>query len=104
MKERKTYYRRKEGKIIAEGKMNNKTIFLFTVPGVVNLAESSLFTEEKKTKIMEKINRLDIRAAKVMKKASEVRITNVIGSSEKDDELDLDDEINELVGRTDNIS
>ena len=50
MKERKTYYRRKEGKIIAEGKMNNKTIFLFTVPGVAELAESSLFKEEKKVK------------------------------------------------------
>ncbi len=99
MKERKTYYRRKEGKIIAEGKMNNKTIFLFTVPGVANLVESSLFAPEKKAKIMEKINRLDIRTKKALKKVAEVRITNVIGSSEKDDELDLDDEINELAGR-----
>ena len=46
---RKVYYRRKEGKIIAEGKMNNKTIFLFTVPEVSKLAESSLFAEEKKS-------------------------------------------------------
>jgi len=69
---------------------------------VVNLAESSLFTPEKKDKIMEKINRLDVRTQKVIKKAAEVRITNVIGSSEKDedlDDLDLDDELNELVGR-----
>ena len=96
MKERKTYYRRKERKIIAEGKMNNKTIFLFTLPPPDELAKSSLFTEEKRAKIIEKINRLDIRQPKASKSNQEVRITDIIGSSEKDD---LDEEIEELVGR-----
>ena len=99
MKERKTYYRRKEGKIIAEGKMNNKTIFLFTVPGVAELVKSSLFTEEKKTKIMEKINRLDMRTPKMVKEIPEVRTTIIKRSSEKDDKLDIDEEISELAGR-----
>jgi len=99
MKERKTYYRRKEGKIIAEGKMNNKTIFLFTVPGVAELAESSLFKEEKKVKIMEKISRLDIRQPKEPKANKKVRITGIICNPEQDDEFDPDDEINELVNR-----
>ncbi|GAH45798.1 unnamed protein product [marine sediment metagenome] len=61
MRERKTYWRRKEHKIIAEGKQNNKTIFLFTLPTPETVAKSSLFTEEKQVRIMEKIHRLDYR-------------------------------------------
>ena len=95
MKERKTYYRRKEGKIIAEGKMNNKTIFLFTVPGVAELVNSSLFTKEKQAKIMEKINRLDIRQPKGNKPNQEVRTTDIRSSFEKDDKFNPDEEIEE---------
>lgn len=85
MIERKTYYRRKEGKIIAEGKRNNKTIFLFTLPPVEKVAKSSLFTEEKIAKIMEKINRLDYRNEQPPKANQEVRTINIVGKFGKDD-------------------
>lgn len=91
--QRKIYYRRKEGKIIAEGKRNNKTIFLFTLPPPDEVAKSSLFAEEKKAKILEKISRLDIKQPKGPKPKQEVRTIDVVGTSE------LDDEIDELVGR-----
>lgn len=60
MKKRKIYYRRKQGKIIAEGKRKNKTIYLFTIPEPEILIKSSLFTQEKREKLMEIISRLDI--------------------------------------------
>jgi len=96
MKQRKTYYRRKQGKIIAEGKRNNKTIFLFTLPPPDELAKSSLFTEEKRAKILEKINRLDIKQPKESNKVSKVRTIDVVGSFERDDKFNPEEEINEL--------
>lgn len=104
MKQRKTYYRRKEGKIIAEGKMNNKTIFLFTLPSPEELAKSSLFTEEKRVRILEKISRLDIRQLKVPKVSSGVRTIDVIGSSEEDDDpVDVDEEIEDFKSRMEDV-
>lgn len=85
MKKRKIYYRRKQGKIIAEGKIKNKTIFLFTLPEPEKLVKSSLFTQEKRVKIMEKINRLDKVESKKRKVGSEVRTTAIMGNSQKDD-------------------
>ena len=69
MKERAIYYRRKEGKIIAEGKENGKTIYLFTIPSWRKLLESSLFDIEKRKKILEKIYRLDYKTQKGVKQA-----------------------------------
>ena len=79
MKPRQVYWRRKEGKIIAEGKIKNKTIYLFQLPDPekfirrlcdINLGrpkyknKSSFLTKEKLLKIIEKINRLDLRPQK----------------------------------------
>jgi len=64
MKQRKTYWRRKKGKIIAEGQRNKKTVYLFQLPNPEIVAKSSLFTGEKQAKIAEKINRLDYRQNK----------------------------------------
>ncbi len=64
MKQRKIYYSRKAGKIVCEGKRNNKTIYLFTIPYPEKLLESSLFAKEKVLKIMEKISRLDFKKNK----------------------------------------
>ena len=102
MKQRKIYYRRKDGKIVAEGKMNNKTIFLFTLPEPEEVLKSSFFSQEKRAKIMEKISRLDYKPEKKSKKTSEVRIIELMSNSEKDedeDDFSVDDEINDLVGK-----
>lgn len=79
MKPRQIYWRRKEGKIIAEGKIKNKTIYLFQLPDPekfirrlydLNLGnpkytkKSSFLTKEKLDKIIEKINRLDYKPQK----------------------------------------
>lgn len=56
------YWRRKEGKIIAEGKIKNKTIYLFQLPDPEIVAKSSFFTREKQAKILEKISRLDYKS------------------------------------------
>lgn len=64
MKKRKTYWSRKNKKIIAEGIRNGKTIYLFTLPEVEVVAKSLLFKVEKQAKILEKINRLDYKAEK----------------------------------------
>ena len=94
MKERKTYYRRKAGKFVAEGKSKGKTIFLFTVPDIEELAKSSLFEEEKRAKIMAKIQSLDYRDKKSNKANEKVRTINLVGSQEKDDDsFDPDEEI-----------
>jgi len=64
MKQRKIYWRRKSNKIIAEGQQNKKTIYLFQLPAPEIVVKSSLFTEEKKAKIMQKISRLDYKQNK----------------------------------------
>ena len=102
MKQRKIYYRRKGGKIVAEGKMNNKTIFLFKIPKTEEVLKSPFFSQEKRAKIMEKISRLDYKTEKVKKEPQEVRIIEIMSSSENGDEEDdfsVDDEINDLVGK-----
>jgi len=100
MKQRNLYYRRKGNKIIVEGKMNKKTIFLFTLPEPSKLLNASFLTEEKIAKINEKIKRLDYRSEKKTKEASKVRTTDIIRTSEKDDNaIDVNEEINELQGR-----
>ncbi len=88
MKQRKAYYSRKAGKIVAEGKRNNKTIYLFTIPSIPNILKSSLFTEEKKTKIMEKYQSLDIIQDKPPKQSEKVRSINNMRTQENDDKLD----------------
>jgi len=98
MKTRKIYWRRKEGKIIAEGKRNNKTIFLFTLPEPEIVAKSSLFEYEKQAKILEKISRLDYKEDNNKKQHQEVRPIKIIGSFQKDD---LDEEIDDVLGRVD---
>jgi len=65
MKQRKIYWRRKGKTIIAEGKRKNKTIFLFTLPDIEKVAKSSIFDEEKKTKILKKIQTIDYKDKKV---------------------------------------
>ena len=67
-KQRKIYWRKKLGKIVAEGKRRNKTIYLFTLPEINKVANSSIFTEEKKTKILKKIQTLDYRLPYLVKR------------------------------------
>lgn len=64
MKERNCYYRRKGKKFIAEGQRNKKTIYLFTIPPIEKLLNSSLFTKEKRAEIEQKILRLDYKPKK----------------------------------------
>ncbi len=99
MKQRKAYYSRKAGKIVAEGKRNNKTIYLFTIPSIAALLKSSLFTEEKKTKIMANYQSLDIIQDKPLKQPEKVRSINIVRTQENDDkldDLDPDDLIEEI--------
>jgi len=91
MKQRQIYYRRKGSKIIAEGKMNGKTIFLFTIPDVETVANSSLFTYEKQLKINGKIFRLDYKPEKKQKDAVKVQTIKIIRTPEKDDKEKLNE-------------
>lgn len=59
MNKKAIYWRRKEGKIIAEGQADGKTIYLFQLPDILKVVNSSVFSEEKRAKILRKIARLD---------------------------------------------
>lgn len=66
MKQRQIYYRRKENKTVIEGKINGRSQYIWTLPEPEELIEilsvkASLFPQEKSTKMMEKIKRLDFR-------------------------------------------
>jgi hypothetical protein len=95
MKERMTYYRRKAGKFVAEGKSKGKTIFLFTMPDIEEGAKSSLFPQEKRDKIMAKIQSLDYRDKKKNKTNEKVRTTNDMRNIEKDEDDDESFDIEE---------
>ena len=64
MNPRKIYYSRKNKRIVIEGKIKNKTIYIFTLPEPLKLIESLNLPSEKFDKLMEKINRLDSRPDK----------------------------------------
>ena len=83
---RKIYYRKHEGNIVVEGKIKNKTTYLFSLPkdpeklllflgmnlGVTKYTEddenkSSFFTREKYEKIVNKLLQLDKQELKVVK-------------------------------------
>ena len=103
MKQRKAYYSRKAGRIVAEGKRNNKTIYLFSIPSISKLLESSLFTEEKRAKIMAKYQSLDVIQEKQPKQPKLVRSINITRTEDNDDKLDdfdfePDDLIKEVQG------
>lgn len=65
MKQRKIYWRRKGKVIIAEGQQNKTTVYLFQLPAIEKVLNSSLFSLEKQAKIKEKITRLDYKKDKV---------------------------------------
>ena len=88
MKQRKAYYSRKAGKIVAEGKRNNKTIYLFSIPSIPNILKSSLFTEEKKAKIRANYQSLDIIQEKQSKQSKTVPPINIVRTEDNDDKLD----------------
>ena len=106
MKDRKLYWRRKENKIILEGKRNNKTIYLWTIPSPQKffneiLLKSSYLSKEKLDKISEKISRLDYKTEEGKKKPIKVRTTEIIRSPELDDKEDeWEEELNDLLNRT----
>jgi len=87
MRNRKIYWRRKGDGIIAEGKKNNKTIYLFQLPDIETVAKSSLFTQEKTQKIMEKISRLDFKIDKEKPSHQELRTTIIVRTPENDDKI-----------------
>jgi len=102
MKDRKLYWRRKENRIILEGKRNNKTIYLWTIPTPQKffneiLSKSSYLSKEKLEKISEKINRLDYKVERDKKNPSEVLTTEIIRSPEKDD--NIDEELDDILSR-----
>jgi len=105
MKDRKLYWRRKENRIILEGKRNNKTIYIWTLPEPQRffneiLSKSSYLSKEKLDKISEKINRLDYKTEEGKKKPIKVRTTEIIRTPEKDDkEEEWDEELNDLLNR-----
>lgn len=81
MKKKKLiYYRRKNKQIIAEGQTvhygKKKTVYLFTLPTIEKLLESSLFTPEKAQQITEKITRLKNSAEKGLKGSYNQDYTN----------------------------
>jgi hypothetical protein len=106
MKDRKLYWRRKENRIILEGKRNNKTIYLWTIPHPQKffneiLSKSSYLSKEKLDKINEKINRLDYKTEEGKKKPIKVRTTEIIRTPELDDKEDeWEEELNDLLNRT----
>ena len=67
MKKKAIYYRRKDGRIVAEGLIDGKTVYLFTVPHPEKLINQSNFSEEQLTKINEKITRLDYKKKRRVK-------------------------------------
>jgi len=99
MKERKLYWRRKGDRICLEGKgKKSKTIYLWTLPAPAKfikeiLLKSSYLTQEKKEKIMEKINRLGYRDYKVNQRGVKVRTTKITRTPEKDAKEDDKDEL-----------
>jgi|TARA_R100000687_G_C6447395_1_gene163513 hypothetical protein len=105
MKDRKLYWRRKENRIILEGKRNNKTIYIWTLPEPQRffneiLSKSSYLSKEKLDKISEKINRLDYKTEEGKKKPIKVRTTEIIRSSKLDDkEEEWEEEMNDLLNR-----
>jgi len=106
MKDRKLYWRRKENRIILEGKRNNKTIYLWTIPHPQKffneiLSKSSYLSKEKLDKINEKINRLDYKTEGGKKKPPKVLTTEIIRTPELDDKEDeWEEELNDLLNRT----
>ena len=105
MKDRKLYWRRKENRIILEGKRNNKTIYIWTLPEPQRffneiLSKSSYLSKEKLDKISEKINRLDYKTEEGKKKPIKVRTTEIIRSPKLDDKEDeWEEELNDLLNR-----
>tara|TARA_R110000765_G_scaffold194912_1_gene300464 strand:- start:1174 stop:1506 length:333 start_codon:yes stop_codon:yes gene_type:complete len=105
MKDRKLYWRRKENRIILEGKRNNKTIYIWTLPEPQRffneiLSKSSYLSKEKLDKISEKINRLDYKTEEGKKKPIKVRTTEIIRTPKLDDkEEEWDEELNDLLNR-----
>ena len=91
MKKRVIYWRRKKDKIVAEGTQNKKTIYLFTLPDVQNVLNSSLFTKEKIDKINEKIARLDFKDDNRKNISVEIPTININGTFEKDGKSPVDD-------------
>ena len=69
------YYRKKKTKTIIEGKENNKTVFIWTLPAPEKLlmllqSNASYFPVAKYNKIIEKIRRLDKKTRGIKKEAS----------------------------------
>jgi len=91
MKQKQIYYRRKGGKIVAEGKKKGKTIYLFTVPDVETILKSSFFTREKVDKILDKVKCLDNRPEKKKISTPKVHPIKIIRTPEKDDKEKLNE-------------
>jgi len=102
---RRIYLRKKNDYYIFEGKRKGKTEYIWTIPKdyqkfLLELTKSSFFTRDKATKIREILSRLDYKTDIESKEPSKVRTTKIMSNLEKDDDNDdIDDELNELVGR-----
>ena len=90
---RNCYLRRKGDAIIAEGKQDGKTIFLWTIESdpakLLEIYEkASALPKEKIVNLREKISRLDYRPEKKKSKADELPTTIITRTYQKDEESD----------------
>lgn len=89
MKPRRIYYRKKNKTIAIEGKSNNKSIFIWTLPSPEKLLSllfenASIFPTEKKEKIKEKIKRLDIKSKPTRNNKTNLPIIKINRNLHKD--------------------
>jgi len=99
MQDRKIYWRiKKDGRLLIEGKRKNKTIFIKSFGNPYDLLKSLNLTYEKRANLDLKLVSLDIKDKKAQKKNSEVRTRDNSRTLENND---LDDEIDEMIARSD---
>lgn len=120
---KKVYLRKKDKRYVFETKIKGQTIHLITLPtdyekflremcrlirglclDCQDLAKSSFFSKDKWLEIEEKLISADYKTNLKEKTPQEVPTINIVRSEEKDDKTeDLDDEIEEILGRVDEI-
>jgi hypothetical protein len=86
---RKIYYRRKGDKIIIEGKQDGRSVLIWTLPAPETLLnaiieKASFFTQEKSSKILSKLQRLDQHAPKPSKRTHNIPLIKINRNPEKD--------------------
>lgn len=89
MKNKRIYYRWKEGSIVIEGKSKGKTLHLKTLPkDPIKLFDvmhkASFITEEEYIEILTKIESLDSKAERRTKGSPNLRLNRITRTQEND--------------------